>query len=373
MRHLLAFTSLLFAVGCASGPVDLAGAKVLDVRVFAYSNRPGPVSESNLELSKEEKMPCEASEMRVAVEVRAIRAGGSAAEVFSSGGGLADRIKANPAAYKDFAIEDARGYEASHTFDLREVDFTVGDSIQMERIGTKTTTSMSGASEGERLDLEEVLFRLDQKKGATSGFELVAIPKFAPDKKVTRTWAANRGCEKKTVIAAAAGDLNHRNGDPGPRVTVYVTKAKSEAGEVVLAFAEHAKGNKWVVLDLGTPHTFVAAGGDGVSGTSVEPGGDGGQGGTIQILVDKRFPDLQSNLQFEAPGGRGGRGSQDGKDGAPGEGAVKTSDDVIKVLAKRGDLPSGLSLIDPPPPEEPKSKGPKPKEPKPKAPTPQKK
>lgn len=357
MRTLqFAIASALLA-GCASGPVDLTGAKIIDVRVFAYTERPGVSSDTNVELMKAEQIPCAANEMRVAVEVRAIPAGASESEVFSSGGGLKERVKASPGDYKEFGIDDPYDYEQSHTFDMRQIDFTVSDAIVVERIGERGSGGMYSSST-DRLELEDVLFKLDQRKATMTGFELVTIPKFAPEKKVTKTWKPNRSCQTRTLINGAGGDLNHRRGDPGPRVTVYVTKANTEFGEVMLALVDHAKGSQYVLADLGAPHTFVAGGGKGVEGTSVEAGGDGGDGGTIQIVLDKRFAELEPNLKWEAPGGAGGRGVSDGRAGAPGQGTVKVSEDAIKVLAKRRDLPAGVTLIDPPPPEDPKpSKG----------------
>lgn len=339
----------LVLLGCSSGPVSLEGAKVVDVRVYAYATTAeGGEPADGKDLAKADQLPCLATELRLAIEVRAVPQGGTKPEVFSTGGGLADRVKTNPADYKDIEVGDAASYEAAHPLSLDDLELQGSEAVKIER----TTPSSSGGEPR----TEIAIVKIDKKKSSFSGYEISASPKAASDKKVTKLWAPDFSCEKRTVISAPSGDLNHRRGDNGPNVTVYVTKANTPFGELVLALVEHGGTSRYVIVDPSAPHTFASQGGTGVAGTSVEAGGDGGAGGTIQVLIDKRYPDLEAALKWEAPGGKGGRGAPDGKDGPPGQGSVKLSEDVMKVLAQRRDLPTGVTLIDPPKVSEPKPK-----------------
>jgi len=367
---------VLLLSGCASGPVSLSGAKVTDVRMYAYTGRPGAPADVSVDLTKADQVPCDATEINLAVEVRAVLAGATREEVFSSGGGMKERIKANPGDYKGVAIGSPYDYEQSHTFDMRALDFQVSDGITLERHG-KTNSGGMYSSGSDELELEQVKFRLDHKKAALTGFEIIAFVKDAPDKKATRTWKPNLSCNQKTLVIGGAGDLEHTSGDPGPIVTVYVTKATGPTGETVLAMVEYAEGpegapktqrTQFVLLPVGGPHVFVSQGGNGVDESSARPGGKGGAGGTVQILVDDRHPDLQTGLSWEAPGGRGGRGGPDGPPGSPGQGGVKVAG-VKKAFGKKvADLPKGVTLVDPveapEPPKPPRPEPPKPPKPK---------
>lgn len=354
---LIGLLSTLVA-GCASGPVDLAGAKVLEVRVYTFTGMPG--SPDSTELTAQEKIPCTVNHLELAVEVKAIRAGGSVEEVFASGGGMKERIRKNPKAYPAEAATDPYAYEQSHIIDMRLIDFELGAGIEIDRVGEKASSSMYSKTP-DRLDLEQVSFKLDPKKAIWKGYEITALPTFARDKKQKVSWKPDLSCEKKTVVAGTSGDLKHPKGDIGPRVTVYATKGKTPFGEVLLALVQSKESSRFMIAELGADHLFSASGGSGVEGTSAQPGGDGGDGGEIQILVDERYPDLQEHLKWEAPGGRGGRGGPDGKTGAAGIGTVRITD-VMSFLVKRTDLPEGVSFIDPPPPD---AKPPEPKKPVP--------
>ncbi len=357
MRTRLApLTMLLATAGCASGPVDLARAKIVDVRAFVSSDPTSPVT---TDLATLEKMPCEVADLKVAVEVRAIPEGGKQPEVFVAGGGLTARVKADPGKYPGVDPHDALAYERSHSFDLSAIDFEAKGGFSVDRVS-------SSGGEGGR-DNEQVHLKIDREKGAFAGFAVTVRPKGAPDKKLEKILPPNLSCNAVTRVMAPAGDLKHPSGDPGPNVAVYVTKASFTFGDAVLALVVHGSTAKYVLLDPSSKHTFVAAGGNGVEGTSAQPGGDGGTGGVIQILVDDRFAALQNQLAFEAPGGKGGRGAPDGKEGAAGQGSIKASPEVIGFFMKRKDLPAGIKL-DEPPPEDPK-KGPKPKPIPPKKPT----
>lgn len=359
---LIGFLSTLVA-GCASGPVDLAGASVLEVRVYTFTGTPG--SPDSTELTAQEKIPCTVNHLELAVEVKAIRAGGSLEEVFASGGGMKERIRKNPKAYPAEAASDPYGYEQSHIIDMRLIDFEVGPAVEVDRVGEKASSSMYSRTP-DRLDLEQVSFKLDPKKAIWKGYEITAVPTFARDRKQRVAWKPDLSCEKKTVVVGTSGDLKHPKGDLGPRVTVYATKGKTPFGDVLLALVLTKDTSRFMIAELGSDHLFSAAGGSGVEGTSAQPGGDGGDGGEIQILVDERYPELEEHLKWEAPGGRGGRGGPDGKTGAAGIGTVRVTD-VMSFLVKRKDLPEGVDFIDPPPPS---VKPPEPTKPEPKLPRP---
>jgi hypothetical protein len=331
MHRFLLLGSLLATFGCgASGASSLAGAKLVEVHVHAYptvTDESGPPKD----LFALESLPCSANELTLEIEVRAERSGKDKAEIFSSGG-LAERIKANPANYAQYEIDDPLAYETSHTLDWAEIDVQGNGGVQVDRV--------SGSN--------KLVLRLDPKKGTFTGYEFTVVPKSAPDKTISKQWKPDFTCHSRTVIGGASGDLRHPRGNPGPNVTVYITKAKTAFGELGLALVEHGEKSQYVLIDPSVPHTFVSQGGSGVAGTSTAPGGDGGDGGMVQILLDKRYKDLESSVKWEAPGGKGGRGSRDGTEGAPGTGSVKVYDDTPQIFARRGDLPPGVSLIDPP-------------------------
>lgn len=366
----LLLASALLA-GCASGPVSLAGAKVSDVRVFAFTGKPGAPTDS-VDLTKLDQVPCDATEINLAVEVRAVLAGADREELYASGGGLKERIKASPAEYQGVDVGSAYDYEQSHMFDMRSLDFQVSPGVTVERQGNTNSGGMY-SSGSDQLALEQVKFRLDHKKAALTGFEITTFVKDAPDRKATRSWKPNPSCNQKTLSIGGAGDLEHTSGDPGPTMTVYVTRANGPAGETALAMVEDKEGTRFVLLPIGGPHVFVSQGGNGVDESSARPGGNGGAGGIVQILVDDRHPELQTGLSWEAPGGRGGRGGPDGQPGPAGQGGIKLAD-VKKVFGKRiADLPKGVTLVDPveapeppKPPKGPPTKPPKADPPKPK-------
>lgn len=61
-------------------------------------------------------------------------------------------------------------------------------------------------------------------------------------------------------------------------------------------------------------------GGDGGDGGYGAPGGHGGDGGEIELIYDRRFPELAELLRFDVSGGGGGNGGSAGSGGSGGDG-----------------------------------------------------
>lgn len=61
-------------------------------------------------------------------------------------------------------------------------------------------------------------------------------------------------------------------------------------------------------------------GGDGGDGGYGAPGGRGGDGGRIELIYDRRFPELAALLRFDVSGGHGGEGGDGGSGGSGGDG-----------------------------------------------------
>lgn len=61
-------------------------------------------------------------------------------------------------------------------------------------------------------------------------------------------------------------------------------------------------------------------GGDGGDGGYGAPGGRGGDGGQIELIYDRRFPELAGLLRMDASGGPGGDGGSAGASGSGGDG-----------------------------------------------------
>ncbi|QWP78617.1 hypothetical protein J5226_09565 [Lysobacter sp. K5869] len=65
---------------------------------------------------------------------------------------------------------------------------------------------------------------------------------------------------------------------------------------------------------------YGGEGGDGGDGGYGAPGGRGGDGGQIELIYDRRFPELAGWLRMDASGGSGGDGGSAGASGSGGDG-----------------------------------------------------
>jgi hypothetical protein len=182
-----------------------------------------------------------------------------------------------------------------------------------------------------------LLLDVDPLLGAFMGHELEIVHDGAPAK-LAASWKQDISCHREVGVTGKDGHGAQAAGDEGPRLTAYVTKARSSSlGPVTFVIVEGTGKPLYWVAPLGADVTIHASGGAG------GPGGRGGHGGTVEIELDERFPELEKHVSWQARGGKGNGGG----DGLDGEGSVR-SGDVLLTLIARSDLPAGFSILDAP-------------------------
>ncbi len=183
------------------------------------------------------------------------------------------------------------------------------------------------------------------------GASITVSHKSAPSVVLRKTWNAHFGCNKALGFSGRRGSERHPNGDFGPKVTAYVTRVSTRGvPEAVLVWAVANGKRKYNLFDPRRKVEIYSAGGDGAPGVGrgrYRGGGNGGDGGSIIVHVDQRYPGLKKRLKVAAYGGRGGAGAVVGRDGRSGRAQVKVSD-LSSVLPKiqRG-LTKGIELRHP--------------------------
>ncbi len=145
---------------------------------------------------------------------------------------------------------------------------------------------------------------------------------------------------------------NGTDGQPGPHLTAYATMVKTPFYEKLVAVRISGDYEDFVLVPEGQPFTLRApggsggaggnggsggrggsggsaayvggAGGQGANGGSGGMGGNGAAGGSIDLVVDSRYPDLAKAIALEAPGGEAGPPGAAGQGGAAGSGGSGT-------------------------------------------------
>jgi hypothetical protein len=154
------------------------------------------------------------------------------------------------------------------------------------------------------------------------------------------------------------------DGEPGLPVLVAATFANPKGGpRVAFVKAVPSKGapayfflapGRRLAIDLRGGNG--GAGGPGVFSLRGGPGGDGGDGGRLEVLFDRRYPELKSIIGVAAGGGRGGAAGPDtdgaasgraGREGRPGPPAHFSPEDVTRMFGE--ELEAGLPILRPAP------------------------
>jgi len=145
---------------------------------------------------------------------------------------------------------------------------------------------------------------------------------------------------------------NGSDGQPGPHLTAYATMVKTPFYEKLVAVRISGDYEDFVLVPDGQPFSLRAPGGSGGSGghggsggrggsggSAPYAGGSGGQGsnggsggmganggagGSIDLVVDSRYPDLAKIITLDAPGGEAGAPGAAGSGGQAGSGGSGT-------------------------------------------------
>lgn len=313
--------SLLIIGGCAaSNPKhpDLSHAHIASIRVFTSARTNvagGPISD----VTYSSHLPCGATKLEVEVEVRATLPGSSVEQVFTtSPTTFAKRVRDDPAHYVGLGIDDGYAYAKGHWLDER--------SFALTGIG------------GMRARREGLVADVDELTGAFLGHELVVRSTTHPEPAMQLGWKQDIACRRSVGFV---GDPSARKseGSDGPALVAYVTKVRTaSAGTILFGILERDGASSFFVGPVGTPFTVYSHGADGTQGRA------GGDGGSVKIITDERFPDLLGQLLPQSKGGLGGAGALSG------EGGTQTveSGDVLLTLIGRSDLPPGMSFLDSP-------------------------
>lgn len=133
-------------------------------------------------------------------------------------------------------------------------------------------------------------------------------------------------------------------GRPGPSLTAYVTMARAACGRIVVVDVRGdaadvlfvPEGQVLTIASTGGPGgdggpggnggpggsgAFGSPGGRGGNGGVGGSGGPGGDGGTIELVLDERFPELGKAIRLDVGGGSGGDGGSGGGGGPGGFGS----------------------------------------------------
>lgn len=308
--------SLLIIGGCAaSNPnhPDLSHARIASIRVFTSARTAvagGPISD----VTYSSHLPCGATNLDVEVEVRATLPGSNVEEVFTtSPSAFARRVRDYPAHYVGLGIDDGYSYATQHWLDER--------SFTLTGIG------------GVRARREGLVADVDELTGAFLGHDLTVRYASHPEPALNVGWKQDIQCRRSVgFIGGPAADV----GSDGPALVAYVTKVRTvSAGNVVFGVLERDGASSFFVGPIGMPFTIYSHGADGA------PGRAGGDGGTVKIITDERFPDLFGSL---VPQSKGGAGAPNGESGSQ----TVESGDVLLTLIGRNDLPPGMSFLDSP-------------------------
>lgn len=196
---------------------------------------------------------------------------------------------------------------------------------------------VAGGLRVQSADDGRLLLDVDPLAGAFVGHQLEIVHHAAPAK-LAASWKQDISCHREVGVTGRSGQGPGAGGEDGPRLSAYVTKARSSSlGPVTFVILEGTGKPLYWVAPLGSPVAIYAHGGNG------GPGGDGGRGGTVEVEYDERFPELNRLVTWQARGGRGGGG----RDGSHGEGSLRAGD-VLLTLIARSDLPAGFSVLDAP-------------------------
>ncbi|MEH6416336.1 hypothetical protein [Pseudomonas sp. CGJS7] len=171
-----------------------------------------------------------------------------------------------------------------------------------------------------------------------------------------------RGSDGRSGFDGESGDHGRRGGDGapggpgfgGPRLQMYATYVSTSQYPKLLAVRVFGDFQDFVLAPADRPLTLVAAGGiggvggsggsggsggdggrgegdkdrpgygghggDGGDGGYGGPGGVGGDGGEIELIYDRRYPELAQLLRFDVSGGAPGPGGSGGSGGSQGDG-----------------------------------------------------
>lgn len=136
-----------------------------------------------------------------------------------------------------------------------------------------------------------------------------------PSRRAERHFKPDYHCVTSAGVLAGTGQ-------PGIRLTAEATIVSTSVYPRLVAVIVRGGNRNVVRLFHPDQHAEVFAGGGwGEDGARGQNGGNGGDGGSMELVYDKRFPELASILQATAPGGKGGqgaRGAANGRDGKPG-------------------------------------------------------
>jgi hypothetical protein len=155
------------------------------------------------------------------------------------------------------------------------------------------------------------------------------------DDAIPHVGKVSRELDKQAIAGDEVGDgVDGGSGGPGPSFTVYVTLVKTPDYTKLVAARSVGDVDMVSFAPPGYPLEVLARGGrggdggrgrQGVTGAGAGgqggAGGAGGPGGNVEIVLDERFPSLESYLMIDVNGGSGGRG---GSPGPGGERALET-------------------------------------------------
>ena len=137
------------------------------------------------------------------------------------------------------------------------------------------------------------------------------------------------GLDRQALAGDEVGDrVDGGAGGVGPKLTVYVTWVRTADYSKLLAARSVGDIDMLSFSAPGYPLDVVARGGHGGdggrgrqgatgggAGSAGGSGGPGGDGGELEVVVDERFPELESSLRIDVRGGDGGRGGSPGPGG----------------------------------------------------------
>lgn len=310
--------SLLIISGCAipaAKHTDLSYAHITSIRVHTSARsaaQGGPISD----VTYSSHLPCAATSVQLEVELRAKLPGSEVEQVFTtSPASFARRVRDQPAQYVGLGIDDGYAYGVAHWLDEGAFRLQASGGLRAAPTGLSA--------------------QVDPLAGVFIGHALTVRLAAHPEPAVEVGWKQDLSCQRS---AGFIGDPSGQGRD-GPALVARVTKVRTvSSGPVLFGVLERGGASSFFVGPLDTPFTIYSHGQDGAAG---QPAGDGG---SVTIVLDERFPELAGYL---VPQSKGGAAAPGATKGANGVGSIEAGD-VLLALIGRADLPVGMAFLDSP-------------------------